>query len=175
LSLLAVNEPPGSQTRQTLVESLGVSVVDFRCRAHVEPLGPEEPNPTHAIVFVRKGVFRRKRQGETLVADANHVLFFNAGEPYRYSHPLPGGDECTILALDGQRALELVARHAPWHADCLETPFRIGHGLASPLAARLHYESWPWRKEAPPGSTWRTSWPSWRTRPWARRTGLRAS
>ena len=36
------------------------------------------------IVLVRKGVFGRAQQGETLVADPNHVLFFNAGEPYRY-------------------------------------------------------------------------------------------
>jgi methylphosphotriester-DNA--protein-cysteine methyltransferase len=128
------------QSRRKLVDSPGVSLVDFRCRAHVEPLGPEEPNATHAVVFVRKGVFRRMRQGETLVADANHVLFFNAGEPYRYSHPLPGGDECTILVLDGRRALELVLRHAPRDADDPNTPFRLGHGLASPLAARLHYE-----------------------------------
>jgi AraC family transcriptional regulator len=131
---------PKPQARQTLLESLGVSVVDFRCRAHVEPLGPEEPNPTHGIVLVRKGVFQRKQQGETLVADANHVLFFNAGEPYRYSHPLPGGDECTILVVDGHRALELVGRHAPRDAERPETPFRLGHGLASPLAARTHYE-----------------------------------
>jgi methylphosphotriester-DNA--protein-cysteine methyltransferase len=133
-------EPLQPQTRRTLVESLGVSVVDFRCRAHVEPLGPEEPNPTHSIVFVRKGLFRRTRQSETLLADANHVLFFNAGEPCRYSHPLPGGDECTILVVDGQRALELVGRHAPRDAERPAAPFRLGHGLASQRAARLHYE-----------------------------------
>jgi AraC-like DNA-binding protein len=133
-------EPPKPQVRRTLLESLGVSVVDFRCRAHVEPLGPAEPNPTHGIVLVRKGVFQRKQHGETLVADANHVLFFNAGEPYRYSHPLPGGDACTILVVDGHRALELVGRHAPRDAERPETPFRLGHGLASPLAARRHYE-----------------------------------
>lgn len=120
--------------------SFGVSVVDFRCRAHVEPLGPEEPNPTHGIVFVRKGVFRRTQQGETLVADANHVLFFNAGQPYRYSHPLPGGDECTILVVDSHRALELVAHHAPGDAERPEAPFRLGHGLSSPRAAQLQYE-----------------------------------
>jgi AraC-like DNA-binding protein len=106
----------------------------------VEPLGPKEPNPTHGIVFVRKGVFRRTQQRETLVADANHELFFNAGEPYRYSHPLPGGDDCTILAVDSHRALELVALHAPRDAERPEMPFRLGHGLSSPQAARLHYE-----------------------------------
>ena len=132
-----VTEP---QTRRTLVESKGISVVDFRCRAHVEPLGPEEPNPTHGIVFVRQGVFRRTQPGEALVADANQVLFFNAGEPYRYAHPLPGGDECTVVVLDGQRALELVMRHAPRDAESPEVPFRLSHGLASARAARLHYE-----------------------------------
>jgi hypothetical protein len=105
---VAPTEPSKPQTWETLLDSPGVSVLDFRCRAHVEPLGPEEPNPTHSIVFVRRGVFLRNSQGEALVADANHVLFFNAGETYRYSHPLPGGDACTILAVDGQRALELV-------------------------------------------------------------------
>jgi len=114
--------------------------VEIRCRAGVEPLGPEEPNPTHGIVFVRSGVFRRKVRGETLLADASQVLFFNAGEPYRYAHPLPGGDDCTVLAVDGQRALELVGRHAPRDAERPETPFRLGHGLASPLAARRHFE-----------------------------------
>lgn len=131
---------PAPRTRHLLIECLGVSVVDFRCRAHVEPLGPEEPNPTHGIVLVRKGVFRRMQERETLVADANHVLFFNAGLPYRYSHPLPGGDHCTILAVDGQRALELVARYAPRDAERPEKPFRIGHGLSSPRAVQLQYE-----------------------------------
>ena len=128
------------QTRLLLLESLGVSVLDFRCRAHVEPLGPEEPNPTHGIVLVRKGVFQRTQQRETLVADANHVLFYNAGEPYRYAHPLPGGDDCTILALDDERARELVADHAPRDAEQRGRPFSLGHGLSSPRAARLQYE-----------------------------------
>jgi AraC family transcriptional regulator len=133
-------EPVRSHTRRLLLETPGVSVVDFRCRAHVEPPGPEEPNPSHGIVLVRKGLFRRMQGRETLVADANHVLFFNAGEPYRYSHPLPGGDDCTILAVDGPRALELVAQYAPRDAERPETPFRIGHGLSSPRAVRLQYE-----------------------------------
>jgi AraC-like DNA-binding protein len=131
---------PGFQTRRTVLESLGVSVVDLRCAAHVETLGPEEPNATHGIVLVRKGLFQRTHGGETLVGDANHVLFFNAGEPYRYAHPLPGGDECTVLVVDGNRALELVGRHAPAVAGRPERPFRLGQGLASARAARLHYE-----------------------------------
>jgi len=140
VSAVAIPEAPKPQVRQVLLRSLGVSLVDFRCRAHVEPLGPEEPNPTHGIVLVRKGVFSRVHRGETLTADSNHVLFFNAGEPYRYAHPLPGGDDCTILAVQTRRALELVARHAPREAEREETPFPIGHGLSSPRAVQLQYE-----------------------------------
>lgn len=126
--------------RHLLFESLGISVVDFRCRAHVEPDGPEEPNPTHSIVLVRRGVFRRTWRGEACLADPNHVVFFNAAEPSRFAHPLPGGDDCTILAVETSRAIELMARHSPRDAQDPDMPFRVGHGLSSPRVARLHYE-----------------------------------
>ena len=128
------------QTRRLLHESMGISIIDFRCRAHVEPLGPEEPNGTHSIVFIRRGVFQRTQHRETLVADPNHILFFNAAHPYRYSHPLAGGDDCTILAVATNAALDLVARHAPWDAEKPEKPFHVPRGLNSPRSARLHYE-----------------------------------
>jgi AraC-like DNA-binding protein len=140
VSQLPAPGDPVPHHRQVLFEALGISVVDFRCHSQVEPEGPEEPNPTHSIVFVRRGVFRRTRERETVVADPNHVLFFNAAQPYRYSHPLPGGDECTILAVETNRALELVARHAPRDAENPEAPFRLGHGLSPLRVARLHYE-----------------------------------
>ena len=55
-------------------------------------------------------------------------------------YPIPGGDDCTILAVETQRAFELVARHSPRDAQNPETPFRVGHGLSSRRVARLHYE-----------------------------------
>lgn len=128
-------------TRRVLFESLGVRVVDFRCHAHRAPAdGPEEPNPTHSIVFVRRGVFRRTARRESVLADPNHVMLFNAAEPYRYAHPLPGGDACTILAVEPDRALELVGRHAPAAAEHPERPFGRGSGLSSPRAVWLHWE-----------------------------------
>lgn len=129
-----------AHTRNLLFESPGISVVDFRCRARVEPEGPEEPNPTHSIVLVRRGVFRRTRHRETIVADPNHVLFFNAAEPYRYAHPVPGGDDCTVLAIETDAALELVARYAPRDAEDPRTPFRRDHALSGSRVAWLHYE-----------------------------------
>jgi AraC-like DNA-binding protein len=41
------------------------------------------------------------------VADANHVLFFNAGESYQVSHPVRGGDESLSLALPEATLREL--------------------------------------------------------------------
>jgi AraC family transcriptional regulator len=132
-------DPASPSTRRVLFESLGISVVDFRCHAGVEKLGSEEPNPTHSIVFVRRGVFGRAHEHGTLVADPNYVLFFNAAQPYRYSHPVEGGDDCTILAVETSRALELVSGHAP-HDPRPERPFRLSHGLSSRRAAELHWE-----------------------------------
>jgi len=128
------------QTRSACFGAFGLTVVKFRCRAHVQRQGPEEPNPTNSIVLVRRGVFGRSLRGDTVLADANHVLFFNAGEPYRYSHPVPGGDDCTILTVETDRALELVARYAPRDAEDSQAPFRWGHALSDARVAALHYE-----------------------------------
>jgi len=140
LKVLAREQSDAPHTRRVLFESLGISAVDFRCQAHVAAEGGEEPNPTHSIVLVRSGVFRRTDQRETVLADPNHVLLFNAAEPYRYAHPLPGGDACTILTVETHRALELVASHAPADAEHPERPFRRGHGLSSPRTVWLHWE-----------------------------------
>jgi AraC-like DNA-binding protein len=129
-----------SHVRRVLFEAPGLSVVDFHCTAQVAPAGAEEPNPTHSIAFVRRGSFQRLHRGETLVADPNWVLFFNAAEPYQYAHPLPGGDQCTVLSLSPELALELVAQAAPGDAQRPEAPFRRGQGLVSPRAAALQYE-----------------------------------
>ena len=140
LKFLARAASVAQNARRVLFESLGISVVDFQCHAHVAADGAEEPNPTHSIVLVRRGVFRRTQQRETVLADPNHVLLFNAAEPYRYAHPLPGGDACTILTVETDRALELVGRHAPVDAEHPERPFRRGHGLSSPRTVWLHWE-----------------------------------
>jgi len=140
VSRIGAPRPLPSQQRDVVFKSLGVSVIDFRCRANVEAEGAEEPNPTHNIALVRRGVFQRTYQRDRFVADPTSVLFFNKNEPSRYAHPFPGGDDCTILTLDTPRALELVARHAPGDAQRPETPFRLGYGVCSARSARLHYE-----------------------------------
>jgi AraC-like DNA-binding protein len=126
--------------RRALFESPGIAVVDFRCREHGLVDGSEEPNPTHTIALVRRGLFRRTDHGRTLIADPNHILFFNAAQLYSFSHPVSGGDDCTILTVATPLALEVVARHAPRDAERPERPFFLGHALNSLRLVRLHYE-----------------------------------
>jgi AraC family transcriptional regulator len=123
-----------------LYSTMGISLVDFHCWAGVELDGPEEPNPTHSIVLVRRGVFQRRQHRAMLTADPNHILLFNALHPYRYSHPLPGGDDCTILAVETDTALNLVAQQSPWDAEKPGQPFHIPCAISSHRAAGIHYE-----------------------------------
>lgn len=128
-SMPGLSETRAPNERRVLLQAIGMTVIDFRCRAGVEPEGPEELNPTHSIVFVRRGVFRRTHERQALVADVNQVLFFNKAEPYRFSHPFAGGDDCTILAPQTRVARELVARHSPRDAD--RSPPRRRSGSAT--------------------------------------------
>jgi AraC family transcriptional regulator len=50
------------------------------------------------LAFPLRGVFlKHHSRRERVVADACHAVCFNAGESYRVSHPLDGGDECLSI------------------------------------------------------------------------------
>ncbi len=127
-------------SRRELFTSESISVCDFRCHSHVHRCGPEEQNGKDTVVFVRRGVFGRTVRGRAQIADANHVLFFNADEPYAIAHPLPGGDDCTILSLPAQVTRELVGRQAPGDAEREKHLFRRAQALSSRRAVTLHQE-----------------------------------
>lgn len=129
-----------TQSRRVLAQGLGMVIEDFRCRAHVHRKGPEEANLKHSIVFIRRGVFIRQRGKESVVADANHILFFNAGEPYHIAHPAVGGDDCTILSVPTRLVQELVSRYVPRYAVRAEAPFPFGFTLGPHRTVRLQFE-----------------------------------
>src|ERR1700730_6480159 len=63
-------------------------------------------SPTE-LVFPYRGVFVRHLGHDQAVAEANQVLFFNATEGYRVSHPVPGGDASLSLAISEAQLREL--------------------------------------------------------------------
>jgi AraC-like DNA-binding protein len=58
-------------------------------------------------VFPYRGVYVRHLGQDQAVAEANQVLFFNAAEGYRVSHPLPGGDASLTLVIGETQLHEL--------------------------------------------------------------------
>ncbi|HEX2674142.1 MAG TPA: AraC family transcriptional regulator [Polyangiaceae bacterium] len=140
-SVEAPHDPLETLCVHALHASRAVAVYDVRCRPHDKQRGPEERPLSHQIVFPRRGVFEFESRGVKLMADPNHVLFFNRDEGYRVAHPAGAGDDCTVFAFEDRvlrDALELVdprwldsasldATHTG--ADALARPFRFAHGL----------------------------------------------
>ena len=75
-----------------LLDTAIVSVRDVGCRGECRHRSAEECVATTHLVFPYRGVYLRHVGNAQAVADANHVLLFNAGEGYQVSHPLDGGD-----------------------------------------------------------------------------------
>jgi len=109
-----------------------VSIADIRCRPSTNRLGAEEQATVHEVVFPRAGVFVRHIGREQHVADSNHVLFFNRNEPYRVSHPVNGGDDCTSFVFSTDILLEALAFYEPQIYDQPEKPFRFSHAVLAP-------------------------------------------
>jgi AraC family transcriptional regulator len=97
----------------SLLRSPTITIGDIYCQGTCRHQGPEEFSTTTQLVFPYRGVYVRHLGDDQAVAEANQVLFFNATEGYRVSHPVPGGDACLTLALSEPVLREL----AP--ADCL--------------------------------------------------------
>ena len=94
-------------TVQSLLKTPSVTVRDVYCRGSCRHQSAEECAGTTQLVFPYRGVYVRHMGRDEAVAEANQVLFFNAGEPYRVSHPVPGGDASLTLIVDEPLLREL--------------------------------------------------------------------
>jgi AraC family transcriptional regulator len=91
----------------TLLETPTVELHDVYCPGlPVEPTEDEFTSDLR-LVFPYRGVFVRHVGDDQAVAEPNQVLFFNAGERYRISHPVPGGDACLSLGISEALLREL--------------------------------------------------------------------
>lgn len=95
---------------QLLLKTHTVAIRDVVCAGTCRHRSAEECSSHTHLVFPYRGVYVRHLGREDAVAEANQVLFFNAGESYSVSHPVAGGDACLVLALDEPLLHELVPR-----------------------------------------------------------------
>jgi AraC family transcriptional regulator len=107
----AVSTPPSPPLPEfdttVLLETGTVMVRNVCCRGTCRHRGPEESVADTHLVFTYRGLYQRHVGSEQAVADANHVLFFNADQGYQVSHPLDGGDASLDLLLAPETLHEL--------------------------------------------------------------------
>lgn len=74
-------------------------ITHSRCRPGCAHCLAERETPSYTMVFPHWGVFIKHRGPTSVVADCNHVVFFNPHEPYQASHPGALGDDANILSI----------------------------------------------------------------------------
>ena len=97
---------------RTLLSTPTLTVRDVICRRASRHRSEEECTTDTRLVFPYRGVYVRHVARDDAVAEANQVLFFNAWEGYRVSHPVAGGDACLDLAIDDRMLRELAPRES---------------------------------------------------------------
>jgi AraC-like DNA-binding protein len=106
--------PAKEFTVDRLLDSGTVTVRHVDCRGTCRHRSAEECASHTHFVFPYRGVYLRHVGNDQAVADANHVLFFNAGQGYQVSHPVTGGDASLVLSVAEPTLREL----APGHLAC---------------------------------------------------------
>jgi AraC family transcriptional regulator len=115
------------------------SADDVCCRPSDSAVSPEAHTTAHRLIFVRRGVCVIHRGRERTAAAPASVVFCNLGEPYRVSHPVPGGDDCSSFAFPAGLLGDALERYDPSAADRPHAPFRTFHAIVSPATImRLH-------------------------------------
>src|SRR5580700_4135936 len=92
---------------QFLLKSPTVTIRDVYCEGRCRDKSAEEWTAATELVFPYRGVYVRHVGNDQAVAEANQVLFFNAYEGYRVSHPVLGGDASLSLAIGEAQLREL--------------------------------------------------------------------
>jgi AraC-like DNA-binding protein len=118
-----------------LLDTDTVVVRHVHCRGTCRHRSAEECASSTHLVFPYRGVYMRHVGSDQSVADANHVLLFNAGEGYQVSHPVEGGDASVVLALSEPLLRELAPASLMHQREPLG--FRRQHLRVDPRAQAL--------------------------------------
>jgi AraC family transcriptional regulator len=118
-----------------LLDTDTVALRNVLCSGTCRSRGAEECASDTHLVFPYRGVYMRHVGSDQALADANHVLFFNADEGYQISHPIAGGDASLSLGLS-QSVLQEVAPKSLLN-DRGKLGFRHQHQRIDPRAQAL--------------------------------------
>lgn len=102
---------------RTIFRSATTYVGDVRCRPTDDGCSCEEVSHVDDFAFVRRGMFIKHVGKRECTANPNHVVFFNRDEPYRVSHPIRGGDDCSVFSIRRDVMAIIVAEFDPSAPD----------------------------------------------------------
>ena len=130
---------PDYQRIQTLYSSGLIKVFDVCCRAECRTCSAEEYASGHLLVIPRAGVcVQHRSRREEIVTDPTRLLFFNRDEPCSFSHPVPGGDDCTAIAFEETKLHAFLCANDPTTMDRLpQKPFQRPTAAASATTTLL--------------------------------------
>jgi AraC-like DNA-binding protein len=111
MAINPLDTPMEEFTVDRLFDSDTVAVRHVDCHGTCRHRSAEECASHTHFVFPYRGVYLRHVAADQAVADANHVLFFNAGQGYQVSHPVIGGDASLVLSVSEPALRELVPGH----------------------------------------------------------------
>lgn len=92
---------------QSLLTTPTVAIQEVCCQGSCRYQSAEECTSATQMVFPFRGVYVRHLGDDQAVAEANQVVFFNATEGYRVSHPVPGGDASLTLVISETQLREM--------------------------------------------------------------------
>jgi AraC family transcriptional regulator len=126
-------------TSHTVHSGAALSIHRVHCCPADHACGPVEYAARDALALPLRGVFvKHLGPRERVVADSCHALFFRAGEAYRVSHPVAGGDEC--LVIEPSAELAFGGKAAPLDARLIAARELLRHRLERGLASSLEAE-----------------------------------
>ncbi len=139
---MATLDPVPALRSTCLLDTPSVAVRDVHCPGGCHHPGNEECVASDRLVFPYRGVYVRHIAAECALADTQHVLLFRAGEGYRISHPLRGGDASLVVELSPPVHALLQARGTCSRRRAAVAALRLD-ARSQRMAATLRH--WLWR------------------------------
>jgi AraC-like DNA-binding protein len=134
VSISPAGSPPEFDVTH-LLDTGTVAVSTVCCPGGCRHRSAEESVSETRLVFPYRGLFQRHVGSDQAVADANHVLFFNADQGYQVSHPVGGGDSSLDVKVS-QAALRELAPESLLTRQA-QLSFRHQHLRIDPRAQAL--------------------------------------
>jgi len=122
---------------RTLFRSDLIHVFNYRCTGHDDkgeiPQGFE-------IVLPRAGAYQRRDAHGTFLADPNHILFYNMGEPYDIAHTIKGEDSSTVFIIAPSLLMEMMKAYNPEIENTPHRLFQSSHIIFNSYLQILQYK-----------------------------------